>query len=51
MEESFILVGNKCDMDKQRQVKKERGREMAQTFGLAFIETSALDGKNVMQAF
>lgn len=51
MEESFILIGNKSDLDKQRQVKKERGMEMAQAFGLAFIETSAFDGRNVVQAF
>ena len=29
MEETFILIGNKCDLDKERQVKKERGMEMA----------------------
>ncbi len=29
-EESFILVGNKADLEMQRVVKKERGMELAQ---------------------
>lgn len=46
-EESIILVGNKSDLEMQRVVKKERGMELAQQYGLAFIETSALTGRNV----
>jgi GTPase SAR1 family protein len=47
MEEAFLLVGNKSDLEQERQVKKERGWELAQEYGLAFIETSALTGHNV----
>lgn len=51
MEEAFLLVGNKCDLDSERQVKKERAWELAQEYGLAFIETSALEDHNVFEAF
>ena len=50
-EESFILVGNKADLEHSRVVKKERGMELAQAYGLAFIETSALSGRNVSHSF
>eukprot|EP00347_Sterkiella_histriomuscorum_P019996 403339495 len=51
IEESYILVGNKADLESQRQVTKERGRELAESFGLAFIEVSACSGKNIKQCF
>lgn len=51
VEESYILVGNKADLDLQRVVKKERAMELALQYGLAFIETSALSGRNVSSAF
>ncbi|XP_054821542.1 ras-related protein RABA6a-like [Prosopis cineraria] len=46
-----ILVGNKCDLDQSREVEKEEGRGFAETEGLCFMETSALQNVNVEDAF
>jgi GTPase SAR1 family protein len=56
-----VLVGNKCDDKHHRSVSIEEGRAYAGTFyqyslqlekyGLFFIETSALSGNNVKEAF
>ena len=36
-----ILVGNKCDLVETRQVSKEKGKQLADSYGIPFIETSA----------
>ncbi|PSC70713.1 ras-related RIC2 [Micractinium conductrix] len=46
-----MLVGNKTDLKDQREVAVEAGQEIAQREGLLFIETSALEGSNVDEAF
>lgn len=46
-----ILVGNKCDMDAERQVSAEEGRKYAEENGLVFLETSAKTAANVEEAF
>jgi Ras-related protein Rab-27A len=51
LEEAFILVGNKCELENERQVRKEQAMELAQEYGFAYIEVSAATGKNVTQAF
>ena len=48
---SMILVGNKCDLDEERQVTYEEGLELALVFGCPFFETSARDNINVEEAF
>jgi small GTP-binding protein len=49
---AIILVGNKTDLESQREVSADEGRAFVQQKELAaFIETSALDGSNVTQAF
>ena len=48
---TIILIGNKNDMEDQRQVTKEQGEEKAKSFGCAFLETSALSGDNLDKAF
>jgi Ras-related protein Rab-27A len=50
-DEQYILVGNKADLTSERQVPKEKGKQLADKYGLSFIETSALSGKNVNYAF
>lgn len=46
-----ILVGNKCDLEDIRDVSVEEGKSVAESEGLFFIETSALDSTNVKVAF
>ena len=47
----IILVGNKNDLEEARQVSKDSGEMKAKEFGIAFMETSALNGTNIEQAF
>ncbi|KAK5843401.1 Ras-related Rab11A [Gossypium arboreum] len=47
----IMLVGNKSDLEKQREVSTEDATEFAQKEGLFFLETSALAAKNVETAF
>ena len=46
-----ILIGNKCDMEDQRKVTKDQGAELAKSYDIPFLETSAKDGINVQDAF
>ena len=46
-----MLVGNKTDLKKLREVKKEEAALFAEQNEMAFIETSALDSTNVDEAF
>ncbi|KAH7521436.1 hypothetical protein FEM48_Zijuj07G0033000 [Ziziphus jujuba var. spinosa] len=46
-----MLVGNKYDLENIRDVSVEEGKSLAETEGLFFMETSALDSTNVKKAF
>jgi len=46
-----IVVGNKCDLESERQVPTEEGQKFAEENGLVFMETSAMSAKNVEKAF
>nr|MDO8111965.1 Rab family GTPase [Candidatus Sigynarchaeota archaeon] len=46
-----VIFGNKADLVKEGKITSERIEEIAQRLGLGYIETSALDGKNVNEAF
>ncbi|KAL0368628.1 UNVERIFIED_CONTAM: Ras-related protein RABA5c [Sesamum calycinum] len=46
-----MLVGNKCDLENIRDVSVEEGKSLAESEGLFFMETSALDSTNVKKAF
>ena len=48
---SIIIVGNKSDLNDKREVDKDEGIQKSETFKTAFMETSALTGDNVSQAF
>ncbi|MBA0618412.1 hypothetical protein Godav_027768, partial [Gossypium davidsonii] len=47
----IILLGNKSDLENQREVPTEDAKEFAQKEGLFFLETSALEATNVETAF
>ncbi|KAI8334132.1 ras-like protein 1 [Blakeslea trispora] len=47
----MVLVGNKCDLETDRQVSSQEGRDLAKTFGCQFLETSAKQRTNVDDAF
>ena len=46
-----ILIGNKNDMEKDRKVTFEQGKEFASQYGMKFFETSAKESTNVQEAF
>ena len=43
----LVLIGNKCDLENNREISEEEGREFAEKNGMLFFETSALTGENV----
>lgn len=48
----FILVGNKNDLEDLREVSPEEGKALAEKLNcIDYIETSALTGENVAEAF
>jgi len=47
----FVLVGNKCDLEKDREVTKEQGQALANEIGCSFMECSAKTRVNVNEAF
>ncbi len=49
---AFVLIGNKSDLEEQRVVTKERGKELAAKIKASdFIETSAKARENIEEAF
>ena len=47
----FILIGNKSDLEKERQVSKEEGVEKSNKYNIGFLETSASSGDGIKEAF
>jgi small GTP-binding protein len=47
----ILLVGNKADLEKSRQVGADVVRRFSERHHLEVVETSALSGKNVKEAF
>lgn len=47
----IILIGNKCDLKKERVVSTIEGETYAKTHEMLFIETSALTSHNIDTAF
>eukprot|EP00411_Alexandrium_monilatum_P014757 CAMPEP_0175256148 /NCGR_PEP_ID=MMETSP0093-20121207/38062_1 /TAXON_ID=311494 /ORGANISM="Alexandrium monilatum, Strain CCMP3105" /LENGTH=258 /DNA_ID=CAMNT_0016550501 /DNA_START=72 /DNA_END=846 /DNA_ORIENTATION=- len=46
-----LLVGNKCDRASAKVVGYDEAKELADSLGIQFMETSAKAGKNVEEAF
>ena len=46
-----MLVGNKCDMEDERVVSTERGKQLADQLRLEFFESSAKENINVKTVF
>ena len=46
-----ILVGNKIDLKVDRKVTITMGKQLAESYKIPFIETSAMDGTGVLEAF
>ncbi|KAG0445358.1 hypothetical protein HPB47_016312, partial [Ixodes persulcatus] len=46
-----VLVGNKCDATHIRQIEKERGEKMAESFDIPFFECSCKQNINIQEAF
>jgi len=50
-EVSIVVVGNKCDLEDQREVSREEGEALASSMGSRFFEISAKEGFNVVEVF
>ena len=46
-----LLIGNKADLEENRDIKKEEGQEFASINGMEFFETSAKTAYQVQEAF
>ena len=46
-----LLIGNKADLEENRNIKKEEGQEFASINGMEFFETSAKTSYQVQEAF
>lgn len=46
-----MLLGNKLDMDNERVISEDSGKEAAERMGSPFFEVSAMTGHNIDQAF
>ena len=46
-----ILVGNKTDMESEREVSFDEGQELANHYRVKYLETTAKMGQNVEEAF
>jgi small GTP-binding protein len=50
-ENECLFIGNKIDLEEQREVTFNEGNELAKKYNVAFIETSAKESLNVKEAF
>uniref|UniRef100_A0AC34EZS9 Uncharacterized protein n=1 Tax=Panagrolaimus sp. ES5 TaxID=591445 RepID=A0AC34EZS9_9BILA len=47
----ITLIGNKIDLSAQRKVKADEARQLASSYNIPYLETSAKTGQNVQEAF
>jgi small GTP-binding protein len=48
---TVYLVGNKCDLDSQRNVTREEAEDFAKKHELTYMETSAANNTNIAEVF
>jgi len=48
---NLVLIGNKCDLENEKAIPKEKGQEIADEYDVKFFETSAKENINVQEAF
>merc|ERR1719322_1707365 len=46
-----LLIGNKTDLEFQRQVSRQEAESFAKQYGISYVETSAKTARNVFEAF
>ena len=46
-----ILIGNKCDLERDRKITTKEGLDFAYKYGMKFLEMSAQNDINVSEAF
>jgi len=47
----IVLIGNKCDLESQRQVSKEELAALGQKWDCSYVESSAFSNINITKAF
>ena len=47
----IVLIGNKCDLNEERKISIEMGKNLAEEYGIHFFETSCKDNINIEKAF
>jgi len=47
----MVLVGNKSDLERKREVDMNRGKDLAKSYGCPFVETSAKRNQNIDKLF
>ena len=47
----ILIIGNKCDLEDEREVSIEEVKKKAELFDIGYCETSALKAKNIDYAF
>lgn len=46
----MILIGNKCDLEKERVISKEEGIELSKKYKLKYFEASNKTGENIQES-
>eukprot|EP01120_Amphizonella_sp_Union-15-10_P015382 TRINITY_DN790_c0_g1_i1.p1 TRINITY_DN790_c0_g1~~TRINITY_DN790_c0_g1_i1.p1 ORF type:complete len:215 (+),score=39.08 TRINITY_DN790_c0_g1_i1:66-710(+) len=47
----MVLVGNKCDLIKKREVETREGKDLAKSYQCPFLESSAKTDENIQEIF
>ena len=47
----IMIIGNKSDLEGQREVSREEAQTKAEQYNIAYLETSAKSGDNINKAF